>query len=305
VILDGDINPRAWTHRQMQANRGRLLDTWLRQHSDRGAAKTLNAFLDLCGRVDTAHCAFSAGSAAKTRAKFDRLLRRLARNPGSANLTYAELVSQSVAHLYNTFASPPDGTEVDLWRAWAQNLEQLWQTSEMKQPLTSPASPSLPALAPRARPAATGNQTSARERYAGIEQQLAIVCAESPNPRPGAYRQLDRFANDRSGPAGPFWLWSSEPCASWPASAPDRYAGPWNRRTANPILVMGNTHDPATPYRSAEEMVRLLARARLLTVDGYGHGTRSACTDRHLVRYLMQRILPPRGARCRGEQPFG
>jgi hypothetical protein len=51
-------------------------------------------------------------------------------------------------------------------------------------------------------------------------------------------------------------------------------------------------------------MSRELARGRLLTVDGYGHGTKSACTDRHLVRFLINRIVPPRGARCRGEQPF-
>jgi hypothetical protein len=35
---------------------------------------------------------------------------------------------------------------------------------------------------------------------------------------------------------------------------------------------MSTTHDPATPYAGAKAMTRQLARARLLTVDGYGHG---------------------------------
>jgi pimeloyl-ACP methyl ester carboxylesterase len=308
VILDGDLNPRAWVHRQLRANRGEFLDTWLRQHSDQGAAKTLGAFLDLCGSANTAHCAFSAGSAAKTRAKFDRLLARLRRNPASANVTYAQLASKSVSALYYTFATGPDGNEVDLWSGWAQMLQQVWKTGELNRPLTSPAAPSLSALAPGARPAATGTGAGARERYAGIEQQLAIVCAESPNPRPGAYRSLDRFAYDRSGPAGSFWLWSSEPCASWPATAPDRYSGPWDRRTANPILVIGNTHDPATPYRGAKAMSRLLARARLLTVEGYGHTALtnpSTCAYRYASRYLIDKALPPKGTRCAQDmQPF-
>ena len=78
-----------------------------------------------------------------------------------------------------------------------------------------------------------------------------------------------------------------------------------NRRTANPVLVIGTTHDPATPYEGAVAMARQLARARLLTVDGYGHGTTSPCTNRYVSRYLISKILPPMGARCRQiPQPF-
>ena len=308
VTLDGDLSPQAWVHRQRRANGGEFLDTWLRQHSDQGAAKTLGAFLDLCGRANTAHCAFSAGSAAKTRAKFTHLLRRLRRDSSSANVTYAELASKSVRALYYTFAEGPDGKEIDLWSGWAQMLQQVWKTGELSRLLSAPPAPSLSALAPGARPAAIETGAGTGERYAGIEQQLAIVCAESPNPRPDAYRSLDAFAYDRSGPAGPFWLWSSEPCANWPATAPDRYAGPWDRRTSNPILVIGNTHDPATSYRGAKAMSRLLARARLLTVEGYGHTALtnpSTCAYRYASHYLIDKALPPKGTRCRQDHvPF-
>lgn len=117
---------------------------------------------------------------------------------------------------------------------------------------------------PGAPPAGPDQAAGAGQGYAGPEQALAIFCSESPNPRPSAFRALDVFANQRSGAAGRYWSWGSEPCASWPASAADRYAEPWNRRTANPVLVIGN--DPATPYRGAVAMARLLA-ARLLTVE--------------------------------------
>src|SRR5437016_5381760 len=72
---------------------GRSGATALRLHADQGIARTLNAFLDLCGRVDVAHCAFSKGSPAATRAKYAALLQRLQRHPRSAKVTYAETVS--------------------------------------------------------------------------------------------------------------------------------------------------------------------------------------------------------------------
>ena len=98
------------------------------------------------------------------------------------------------------------------------------------------------------------------------------------------------------------------PCASWRATAADRYSGPWDRRTANPVLVLNTTHDPSTPYEGAVAMSQQLARARLLTVDGYGHiaqSTDSACVTHHITRYLIRTKLPPEGTRCgQDQQPF-
>ncbi len=72
------------------------------------------------------------------------------------------------------------------------------------------------------------------------------------------------------------------------------------------MLVIGTTYDPATPYQGSVAMAHQLARARLLTVDGYGHGTTSPCADRFLSRYLIYKALPPNGARCaQSPQPFG
>jgi hypothetical protein len=103
--------------------------------------------------------------------------------------------------------------------------------------------------------------------------------------------------------------WLEEPCAGWPpAAAQDRYTGPWNRPTANPILLIGNTVDPATPYWSSVAMSRDLARARLLTVKGYGHTlftNPSACATGYEVRYLITGALPPAGTVCHQDStPF-
>ena len=272
LVLDANLNPKAYMGRQVRANGGRFLSTDLRMRSDLGAARTLDAFLDLCGSTDAAHCAFSAGSPGATRAKYAALLARLQTDPQSANLTYAQAVSLTGTGLYSTAA----------WPSLATELQDLWATGNATAP------------------AATPGQL--------IGQTFAIRCSESPNPGPAAFPSLDALAYGRAGPLGPWWSWQSLACASWRATAADRYSGPWDRRSANPLLVLNTTHDPASPYEGAVAMSRQLARARLVTVDGYGHiaqGYPSACATRYINRYLIRTKLPPEGTRCRqDQQPF-
>jgi hypothetical protein len=91
-------------------------------------------------------------------------------------------------------------------------------------------------------------------------------------------------------------------CATWPAAAAqDRYAGPWNRPTAGTILVMGNTGDPITSYQSSVAMSRDLAKARLLTIRGYGHteyNNPSTCATNYEINYLLTGNPPPVGTTC-------
>ncbi len=262
MAISAILDPVEWVRR------GRA-PTYLRQRIDRSAGKTLDAFLDLCGRAPVARCAFSAGSAAATRAKFDALLARLDGAPPGAGVTYADLVATVVNDLY----------AVAGWEELAQKLERVWTTG-------------------------TTDGLAAEAGFADLAGAFGINCTDSPNPGPAAFARFDPITLARAGAAGRFWLWATLPCATWPVTAPARYTGPWDRRTAGPVLVLSTTHDPATSYEAAVALSRELARGRLLTIDGYGHGTQSACADRHLVRFLIRKTLPPRGAHCRGEQPF-
>ncbi|WP_405754463.1 alpha/beta hydrolase [Streptomyces sp. NBC_00073] len=72
------------------------------------------------------------------------------------------------------------------------------------------------------------------------------------------------------------------------------------------MLVVNPVYDPATPYRAGQAMAAQLARAGLLTLDGYGHtalDNPSACVKRHVVRYVLTGALPPEGARCAQDTP--
>jgi pimeloyl-ACP methyl ester carboxylesterase len=268
MILDGNLNPVAWTHPDAVA------PTWLRQGTDQASAASMRAFLDLCGKTTTAACAFSAGTPAATRAKWDTLLRRLRRHPVTVS-SYADTIEAASGTL---------GT-VSQWPAGASQLQQLWVAS---------AAGSGPSASTAAAPPAV---------YTGQEQTLAVLCSDSPNPRgPAAYAEAAQLAYARSGGFGLQWAWDSEACADWPAAATqDRYAGPWNRPTASTILVLGNTGDPVLPYRDSVAMSRDLDRARLLTVDGYGHteaANPSTCATDYEISYLLTGALPPAGTVC-------
>jgi pimeloyl-ACP methyl ester carboxylesterase len=271
MALSAILDPVAWVNRgrDVLTDPAAFAPTYLRQRIDLSARKTLDAFLDLCGRQPIARCAFSAGSAAATRAKFDALLQRLESNPSSASVTYGDFVGTVVNDLCASSG----------WSELARKMQSVWTTGST-------------------------DGVAAEGRFPDLGGAFGINCTDSPNPGPTAFPRFDPVTFRRAGAPGRFWLWATEPCSTWPVTGSARYTGPWDRPTAGPVLVISTTHDPATAYESAVALSRELARARLLTVDGYGHGTKSACTDRRLVRFLVKRILPPRGARCRGEQPF-
>ncbi|MFE1172185.1 alpha/beta hydrolase [Streptomyces sp. NPDC058773] len=277
MVLDSNVDPQAWTNHGSPADP--RLTTFLRMGTDRGAAATLDQFLTRCGAT-TARCAFSAGSPKATRDRFDELMRRLRAHPVGA-WTYGRTVADVVNGLYNVAPG---------WTQLAGRLQALWRGRAPK-PAPLPPAPPVPFPNP----------------YLGDEQAAAVFCSDSPNPHtPGAYHALEEFSARRAGDVGRFWTWASEPCATWPAVAANPYRGPWNAPTAHPVLVVGTTYDPATPYAGARAMAGELAHARLLTHHGYGHtalSNPSSCVQAHESRYLISGTLPPPGTDCRQDTP--
>ena len=294
MALDGNVNPKAWF-----AQPG--LSQSLRLKSDLAAHKVFDRFLKLCGQTDTAHCAFSAGSPAATRAQWKALLRRLDQGPvylpdnalfpGSkaAPLTKAGVLSGTANLLFFTLPAERQG-----WEYLGKVLHAAWQYRD--------TSADAPAIASEPTTEPGDDAPPPPEKYAGDEQGWAVSCGDSPNPRrPAFYRREAAIAQFRSGALGPFWSWGDSPCVNWPGRAADSYTGPWNRETAAPILVIGNRYDPSTNYANSVTMSRLLANARLLTVDGYGHTVLlnpSQCANDFETRYFVSGELPPPGTVC-------
>ena len=71
-------------------------------------------------------------------------------------------------------------------------------------------------------------------------------------------------------------------------------------RGAAPIVVLGTTGDPATPYENAEGMARQLESGVLVTLEGEGHTAygQSACIRSSVNAYLVEGRVPADGTRC-------
>ncbi|MCX5377551.1 alpha/beta hydrolase [Streptomyces sp. NBC_00091] len=94
--------------------------------------------------------------------------------------------------------------------------------------------------------------------------------------------------------------WASLNCAYWPVKATGS-AKPLKAAGAAPIVVVGTTRDPATPYKWAQALAGQLDSGTLLTYDGDGHtayGRGSECVDNAINRYLLEGHPPASGKRC-------
>jgi pimeloyl-ACP methyl ester carboxylesterase len=100
---------------------------------------------------------------------------------------------------------------------------------------------------------------------------------------------------------GAFSAWGILPFQYWGAPAndpPHEIHAPGSP----PILVVGTTYDPATPYPWAQALAKQLSQGVLLTHVGDGHtgyGKGSQCTDTAVDRYLLTGVTPPVGTVCR------
>ena len=73
------------------------------------------------------------------------------------------------------------------------------------------------------------------------------------------------------------------------------------RKTATPILIIGTTQDPATPYEWAKALNNYIVGSRLITMKGEGHtgyGRGSACTDDAVDAYLITGTIPAKNLTC-------
>ncbi|KIJ54045.1 hypothetical protein M422DRAFT_775291 [Sphaerobolus stellatus SS14] len=91
-------------------------------------------------------------------------------------------------------------------------------------------------------------------------------------------------------------------CHRFPVRGVERFQGPFNRKLANPILVVGNKGDPRTPLENAQKIASTLGNsARLLIQNGFGHTSlaeTSSCTLGTVRAFLVNGTLPPVGQVC-------
>jgi pimeloyl-ACP methyl ester carboxylesterase len=138
-------------------------------------------------------------------------------------------------------------------------------------------------------------------RYTNLVDTLtAVNCLDRPWPRAlSAWRAAAAAAAKVAPQFGAPLMWGNLPCAYWPlrAQAPVRLRAVG----APPILVVGTTRDPATPYRWAQALATDLKSGVLLGWNGDGHTAYlmgSTCVDTAVDQYLIHLVTPHSGTVC-------
>jgi len=134
-----------------------------------------------------------------------------------------------------------------------------------------------------------------------MEALYAVNCLDEPASRsvPEVRRLLPRF--EKASPTfGGVFAWFLIGCPDWPV----RTAEPIpdiDAPGAPPIVVVGTTGDPATPYSSAVALARQLSSGVLVTRVGEGHtgfGRGNSCVDDAVNDYFAEGTVPRDGLRC-------
>jgi pimeloyl-ACP methyl ester carboxylesterase len=171
------------------------------------------------------------------------------------------------------------------------------------------AQSSWPSLAGALAEAAAGSGSAASSmssRYDsggstnGAVAEQAIDCLDHPTDRdPSSYRGLASQVGQTAPVFGPLLAWSLLGCATWPA-LPTRMPGPASDPGAPPILVVGTTGDPVTPYKWAVGLAGELSGGVLLTWQGRSHVAYfySPCVRGAYQSYLVSGVTPPAGTVC-------
>ena len=293
-----------------------LGQTYANMFPTRVRAMMLDSIVDQQAFVQSAE-ARTANSVSSTDAVFAQFM-TICQDAGAARCPLAghsETVAQRVARLFQQarrapipapHADPPGVLSYgDLLLTTFTPLRDPKVWPEYAQELDAAANGDASALETAARAMRTP------DAFSKATTSAAIQCADGPAREPvSAWPNVIGHLTTLSqlwGPVLGWWQWA--PCASnWPGHATERYTGPWNAKTTNPILLINNVHDPATGYANAQGAQQLLGNAVLLTLASYGHPSYqllSQCIDNWRVRYLVDLIPPPPGTVCTADQaPF-
>lgn len=98
---------------------------------------------------------------------------------------------------------------------------------------------------------------------------------------------------------GAYLAWSNLACGYWPAGDSEEFI--LQATGSNPILVIGNLNDPATPYFWSVALAEQLENAILLTYDGDGHTAYmrgSKCVDSAVDNFFLGSEIPESNLTC-------
>lgn len=269
VVVDGVLDPIAWVNEAEEVP----FSTALR--SDEGAQETLQEFFDQCDAAAEGACALAPNSSDRYAAVADALRDgQPLIDPDSGEpipFFYQDLIGLTLGNLYNPFGYPFLAFVV-------ADIESLLGGA-------SGSADGLQVSLDAARAALMV------PRYENVVEGFPSVgCVDTGNPKSYEVFEAAGIASDAEyGYFGRLWTWAASPCIDWPFVDRDRFEGPFDAETANPVLIVGNFYDPATRYEGAQTLRGLLPNSGLLSVDVPGHTSLglSLCADFLVGQYFL------------------
>jgi pimeloyl-ACP methyl ester carboxylesterase len=243
-----------------------------------GFEKSLTAFLDDCKAKE--RCDFHAGG--KPRAAFDSLMASIEAKPLPASFDRERRQVGPFVASYAVLAALYDSAS---WPALAQALEVARQgDGSLLLRISDPYQGRKP----------NGSYSNQHDAY------TANTCLDFAAPKDVATysawaKGLEKVAPHFAG----LIAYNDLACAFWPIPA-ERTPAKVTATGAPPIVVVGTTGDPATPYAWAKALADQLDSAVLVTREGEGHTAylASSCIQRAVDEYLLGLTPPKAGLTC-------
>ena len=136
-----------------------------------------------------------------------------------------------------------------------------------------------------------------------MEANVSVSCLDSRQPPDDASMALQNKRVLAASPTlGRYWQFGALACEQWPfavVKSPESYRASGSK----PIVVIGTTGDPATPYSQAVQLANdVLENATLITYRGEGHtiyGQDNQCVNNAVDAYFIENIVPSEELICR------
>ncbi|MCA2218410.1 alpha/beta hydrolase [Jidongwangia harbinensis] len=288
VAVEGVLDPQAWVGgNTRQSLRERL-------RSGEASHRSLTELLKRCDTAGETRCVLAAGHPAQ---RFDATAKRLRATPlelagdgGRRTFTYADFVNMVIDALL------------------AEDVADTARfIAEVETAVTGGSAEALVRRLEDAE-AAAGEEGGEAEYDHGFDAFSSVLCTDGLHLDDVAAYAASATRAERTAPHfGRLWAWNEPQCgrSTWTVRDEDAYTGPFNRRTAAGVLMVGSLRDPLTNFDGVVAANRRLPNSALLSSDQWSHvayGT-GPCVTTAVDRYLLTGRLPADGRVCTDVPP--